>query len=66
VSDIEWPKQNAFIRSVIDSLDVDRFSVGYIQFAREARTEFPIEKGRTKEELKVFFFSSSKAYSLYP
>ena len=36
VDDDEWTKQSDFIKAVIDGLDVDRFSVGYVQFSHES------------------------------
>jgi len=47
-----YQQQKDFVKSIVDQLAVDRFSVAMIQWATRARTEFPLEKGRTTEEIK--------------
>jgi len=45
-------KQKDFYKSIVDGLDIENFSVGLIQFSDDAKIEFPLQKGRTKDEIK--------------
>jgi len=47
-----YAQQKNFIKSIVDGLVIGRFSVGLLQWASSARVEFPIQKGRTKAQIK--------------
>jgi len=52
VSSTNFIKQKNFIKSIVDKLDIKRFSFGLLQYSDKVDYEFPVVKGRTIAEIK--------------
>jgi len=53
VSDANFIKEKEFVKSIVDKLEIERFSVGVFQYSTNVRNDIPIAKGRTKDEIKA-------------
>jgi len=52
VNDDEFIQQKNFIKDTIDGLQIERYSVGLLQYSSDAWVEFNMWSGKTKDQLK--------------
>jgi len=60
VSTLNFVKEKEFIKSIIDKLDIERFSFGLFQYSTTVQYDIPVAKGRTKNEIKALIDNISQ------